>query len=110
VQGELARVGPNTLLTSDPDLLQRMSSARSGYTRSEWYSGQKLEVEHDNVLSTLDDRLHATRRAKVAMGVSITPPSQLVSVLRNLVFRKGYRRSGGYRRSAFTNLPGSYKD
>lgn len=68
--GELARVGPNTLLTSDPDLLQRMSSARSGYTKSEWYSGQKLEVDHDNVLSTLDDRVHATKRAKVAMGYS----------------------------------------
>ena len=65
-------MGPNTLLTSDPDLLQRMSSARSGYTKSEWYSGQKLEVDHDNVLSTLDDRVHATKRAKVAIGVRVS--------------------------------------
>lgn len=66
-------MAPNTLLTGDPDLIQRMSSARSGYTKSEWYSGQKLEVDHDNLLSTLDDRVHASKRSKVAMGVSIQP-------------------------------------
>jgi len=70
VTGELARVGPNILLTSDPDLVQRMSSARSGYTRSEWYAGQKLEVDHDNLFSTLDDKIHTKRRAQMAMGVS----------------------------------------
>jgi hypothetical protein len=48
-----------------------MSSARSEYTRSEWYLGQKLEVEHDNVLSTLDDKLHSKKRGQVAMGVNV---------------------------------------
>jgi len=48
--GELARVGPNILLTSDSDLVQRMSAARSEYTRADWYAGQKLEVDHDNLV------------------------------------------------------------
>lgn len=68
--GELARVGPNILLTSDPDLVQRMSSARSGYTRSEWYSGQKLEVDHENLFSTIDEKTHTRRRAQMAGGFS----------------------------------------
>lgn len=68
--GELARVGPSILLTSDPELLQRMSSARSGYTRADWYSGQKLEIGHDNLFSTLDEKIHMKRRAQMAAGVS----------------------------------------
>ena len=68
--GELARVGPSILLTSDPDLLQRMSSARSNYTKAGWYSGQKLEVDHDNLFSTLDEKIHMRRRAQMAPGVS----------------------------------------
>jgi hypothetical protein len=46
-----------------------MSSPRSGYTRAQWYSGQKLEVGHDNLLSTVDDNLHTKKRAQMAMGV-----------------------------------------
>lgn len=68
--GELARIGPKILLTSDPELLQRMSSARSGYMRSDWYSGQKLEVDQDNLFSTLDEKIHTRRRAQMAPGVS----------------------------------------
>jgi hypothetical protein len=69
--GELARVGPNVLLTSDPELMQRMSSTKSGYTRSEWYSSHKLDVDRDNLFSTLDGKLHSGKRAKIAKGVSI---------------------------------------
>jgi hypothetical protein len=63
-------------LTSDPELMQRMSSTKSGYTRSEWYSSHKLDVDRDNLFSTLDDKLHSTKRAKMARGVSIFPASK----------------------------------
>lgn len=46
-----------------------MSSPRTGYTRSQWYAGQKLEVGRDNLLSTVDDKLHTKKRAVMAMGV-----------------------------------------
>jgi hypothetical protein len=48
-----------------------MSSARSGYTRAEWYAGQKLEVGQNNLLSTVDENIHSTKRAQMAIGVSI---------------------------------------
>lgn len=76
--GELARIGPKILLTSDPELLQRMSSARSGYMRSDWYSGQKLEVDQDNLFSTLDEKIHTRRRAQMAPGVSIVAHRQFI--------------------------------
>ncbi|KUJ10427.1 cytochrome P450 [Mollisia scopiformis] len=68
--GDLARIGPNTLLTSDPEMIIRMSSARSRYTRSRWYSGQKLEVDHDNLFSTIDEATHSKKRAQLATGYS----------------------------------------
>jgi hypothetical protein len=33
MSGSLARVGPNELITSDPEVLQRIMAVRSGYTR-----------------------------------------------------------------------------
>ncbi|KAF4637192.1 hypothetical protein G7Y89_g902 [Cudoniella acicularis] len=53
--GELARIGPNLLLTSDPDLIQRR---------------QKIEVGRDNMFSTIDENLHTHRRAQMAIGYS----------------------------------------
>jgi hypothetical protein len=67
--GELARIGPNLLLTSDPDQVQRMSSARSGYTKGGWYTGQKLQAGRDNIFSTVDEKAHMKRRTQMAAGV-----------------------------------------
>ena len=33
IQGSLARIGPNELVTSDPEVLQKIMSGRSAYTR-----------------------------------------------------------------------------
>lgn len=69
--GELARVGPSILLTCDLDLLQWMNSARSNYTRSDCHSGQKLEADHDNLFSALDEKVHMKWRAQMAAEVSL---------------------------------------
>lgn len=68
--GDLARVGPNLLITSDPEIMIRMSSARSRYTRSPWYSGQKVDFENDNLFSTTDEDVHNKKRSQMAIGVS----------------------------------------
>jgi hypothetical protein len=96
--GELARIGPNTLLTSDPELLQRMSSARSGYTRSDWYSGQKLEVDQDNLFSVLDEKIHTRRRAQMAPGVSTFAENHIIALTSVPVHRQRNCRSRGSRR------------
>jgi hypothetical protein len=71
--GSLARIGPNILVSSDPDIMRRMSSARSTYTKSNWYEGLRMQPGHNNVFSTVDEKDHAQRRARLAMGVRKLP-------------------------------------
>lgn len=66
--GPLTRIGPNDLLAADPDLLRRMSAARSPYGRSSWYRATRLDPYHDMMGSVTDKRAHAALRAKTAAG------------------------------------------
>jgi hypothetical protein len=49
----------------------------------QWYAGQKLEVDHDNLISTVDDRLHTKRRAQMAIGVSTDYPPYNVELMKS---------------------------
>jgi hypothetical protein len=71
------RIAPNILLTSDPELYMRMNSARSRYTKSKWYAGNKLEADHDNLFSCCDEAKHTEKRSKMALGVSFVSPCSL---------------------------------
>lgn len=55
-----------------------MSSARSKYTKSSWYTGQKFD-EHDNMFSMMDENRHTARRAQLASGVGHLVPSYNLS-------------------------------
>ena len=64
------RIGPNELVTDDPDVLRRMSAVRSAYTRSDWYDGLRFEPEHNSMVSERDEERHNMLRSKAAMAVS----------------------------------------
>lgn len=64
------RVGPNDLMTSDPELWKRMLGVRTTYKRSRWYEAMRLDPGKDNVLSVRDNELHSKLRAQMAAGVS----------------------------------------
>ena len=66
----MARIGPNDLVTCDPDLMKRMLAVRSPYRRSEWYIGMRIHPDRDNVDSTRDDERHTYLRGIMASGVS----------------------------------------
>ncbi|KAH7124580.1 pisatin demethylase [Dactylonectria macrodidyma] len=68
--GDVARVGPNDLITSDPELMRRMLNVRTHYKRSAWYDAMRLDPTKDNVLSQRNDELHASTRSKMAAGYS----------------------------------------
>ncbi|KAK4033209.1 cytochrome P450 [Parachaetomium inaequale] len=68
--GSLVRVGPNDLITDDPDVLRRMMAARSPYTRGPWYEALRVDPSKDNVLTLRDDAAHTARRAKILPGYS----------------------------------------
>jgi hypothetical protein len=68
--GTLVRIGPNEIVSSDPDVWRLFLGTSSRYTRSTWFDGARLDPNHDNIVSQRDEKLHAELRAKMAMGVS----------------------------------------
>lgn len=63
-------MGPNLLITDDPELLKHMSAARSPWRRSPWYAGMKLDPKCDTVFSTRDEKLHSEMRTMEIGAVS----------------------------------------
>ena len=66
--GKLVRIGPNDLLTSDAELIARMSAPKSTYKRSSWYAATRLDPYHDMMGSVTDSATHAAIKSKTAPG------------------------------------------
>ncbi|RYO85039.1 hypothetical protein DL766_005680 [Monosporascus sp. MC13-8B] len=66
--GPLARIGPNELITDDPELIRNMSSARSAYVRGGWYDAARLDPYDDTMASLRDNAAHDKLKAKTASG------------------------------------------
>ncbi|KAJ1323964.1 benzoate 4-monooxygenase [Microdochium nivale] len=66
--GPLARIGPNDVLTSDPEVIRRMNAARSMYVRSDWYRALSLDPYHDSLSSIRDTKEHDRMKAKLSFG------------------------------------------
>ena len=66
--GRLARIGPNNLITSDPDLIRRMNAPRSDYRRGDWYNAMRFKPGFDNTLSERREDRHKELREKMAAG------------------------------------------
>ncbi|KAK2035877.1 benzoate 4-monooxygenase cytochrome P450 [Colletotrichum somersetense] len=66
--GKLVRIGPNDVLTSDADLIRRMSAGKSTYERSSWYKATRLDPYHDMMGSVLDKSTHHGLRVKLSPG------------------------------------------
>lgn len=70
IPGSIVRIGPNELITSDPDVLRKVLNTKSPYRRSNWYDALRIDPGHDNVLSERDNEKHSVLRHKMAAGVS----------------------------------------
>ena len=71
--GPIARVAPNHLLTSSPELWARINAVRSPYKRAEWYyHAARFKPGEDNVFTECDNDKHDVRRKKLASGVGRT--------------------------------------
>lgn len=68
--GRIMRIGPNSLMVSDPETIWRISSARSSYDRAGWYGSVKFHPEGDSVFSELSTARHDKRKAKLIPGFS----------------------------------------
>lgn len=78
--GPIARVAPNHLLTSSPELWARINAVRSPYQRAEWYyHAARFKPGEDNVFTECDNEKHDARRKKLASGYSGKENSTLES-------------------------------
>lgn len=66
--GHLVRIGPNELLTDDPDIIRRMSAARSNYRRSNWYKSMRMNPYQDSLFSMTDTAAHDKLKAQMSFG------------------------------------------
>ena len=66
--GPLARVGPNRLVTSDPELWRRVNAPRSPYRRSPWFGAFSFQPGVNNVFSEQREEQHDELRKKLAAG------------------------------------------
>ncbi|KUI71671.1 Pisatin demethylase [Cytospora mali] len=64
--GHLIRVGPNLLLTDDPETLRRMSGARSTYGKDGFYFASIKHPDHDTMFSTMNNSEHDRLKAQLA--------------------------------------------
>jgi cytochrome P450 len=72
ITGPIARVAPEHLITSSPDLWARINGVRSEYRRAPWfYNATRFEPGKDNVFTECDNKRHDLRRKKMASGVSV---------------------------------------
>lgn len=69
LEGSLARIGPNDLICSDPDVIRRMGTAKLRYRRSRFYSSFAFNPDQDTMLSTTDEKIHADLKVKTAACV-----------------------------------------
>ncbi|KAK0388572.1 hypothetical protein NLU13_4815 [Sarocladium strictum] len=68
--GSIARIGPNDIITSDPELMKHVLAVRTEYRRSSWYDGMRFNPARDNCLSWRDEDMHMNLRSKMAAGYS----------------------------------------
>ncbi|PGH27760.1 hypothetical protein AJ80_00548 [Polytolypa hystricis UAMH7299] len=68
--GNLARIGPNDLITNDPDILRRINGVRSPYTRSDWYNATAFDHKLSHVFCERDETRHVEMRNKLVPGYS----------------------------------------
>ncbi|KAH6616773.1 pisatin demethylase [Boeremia exigua] len=69
--GPIARVSPEHLITSDPELWAHINGVRSPYRRAPWYyHAARFEPGKDNVFTECDNERHDARRKKMFAGYS----------------------------------------
>ncbi|KAF1359821.1 cytochrome P450 [Lizonia empirigonia] len=56
--GPLVRIGPNEITTDDPEILKKIASSNSTYSRATWYLTGRFNPYHDNLFTILEPKPH----------------------------------------------------
>ena len=63
-------MGPNELITNDPEVIRKIWAVRSPYTRAAYYDAIRFDPKRDNLLSLRSEKAHNELKAKMAPGYS----------------------------------------
>lgn len=64
--GPLVRIGPNYIITDEPDVIKNISSARSAYHRDGWYSTGRFNPYRDNLFTRLEPSVHSKAKLRLS--------------------------------------------
>ncbi|KAI9801376.1 MAG: hypothetical protein M1825_003355 [Sarcosagium campestre] len=68
--GNLARVGPQNLITNDPELWRHVNGVRNDYVKSDMYGALSFDARGKNILSETFEPRHKVLRQKMIGGFS----------------------------------------
>ncbi|TVY62782.1 Cytochrome P450 monooxygenase mpaDE [Lachnellula suecica] len=68
--GSLVRVGPNEIISSDPDVWRKILGVRTEYRRSDWFESIRWNPDGETLGTTLDNQAHKKLRSQLAPGYS----------------------------------------
>lgn len=68
--GNLFRIGPNQVITTDVDVIRRIAHPKSMYSKSPFYQTFRFIPTQDHTFSLLDEAEHSRRRTILGPGYS----------------------------------------
>ncbi|KAF8848009.1 putative benzoate 4-monooxygenase cytochrome P450 [Acephala macrosclerotiorum] len=66
--GSVARIGPNHLVTSDPELSRQILAVGSKWCRAPWFDAIRIDPRVPNIVSERDQRRHNQMRHRMSAG------------------------------------------
>ncbi|KAI0482548.1 pisatin demethylase [Xylariaceae sp. FL0804] len=70
--GTLVRIGPDSVITTDVAVAQRMEAARSAYRKGPWYGTFRFQQGREHSFCMVDEERHAALRTRIGPGYSGT--------------------------------------
>ncbi|KAI1082349.1 BcABA1, cytochrome P450 monooxygenase [Whalleya microplaca] len=108
--GHLVRVGPNMLLTDEPEVIRKMASTQSKAWKDSWYEATRWDPYHKIMFNLLDPESHDKIKAKISRAYNGREVDALeagvnaqMESLMGLIRRK-YLMSQGYRPLEFAQM------
>lgn len=78
--GSLARIGPNHLMSSDPELTRKILGASSKYTRAPWFDALRIDPHVPNIVSERDPKKHHHLRYQFSAGLAGTGSNMEIQI------------------------------
>lgn len=96
--GGFARSGPNSVFTNDPEVLRRLASARTKYTKDEWYTPIRFSPHQNTMVTMLDNASHDKIKAKTSSGYNGRENPDCMHMMSSSppVLSRLYNDSGGF--------------